>query len=132
MIELLDFRDTVLKHCSRLSEKEKSMFVGEYFPEDPLDPGLLARWKAENQELRDEKKDLIERVGENERELMIEQDRVEHLNHQIQELKTKSNVGNARQSTILRIGELQLVTDDMAMMSNSIDMLLANAEVVIP
>ena len=69
--------------------------------EDPLDPGLLAHWKSENQELKESQKELTEKAGELQHELEVEVDRVEHLNRQIEELKASSGKKVARKSMMV-------------------------------
>jgi len=131
MTDLLDFRDKVMAHASRLQETEDCMFLGEYEAEDPLDPGLLAHWKSENQELKENQKELTEKASELQQELEVEVDRVEHLNRQIEELKSKSDSKVARKSMMVRLGELEMLTDDVGQMNQSIETFIAHVESVV-
>merc|ERR1719245_682531 len=115
MTDLLDFRDVVLRHCDRLQNRDGSMFKGDFYPEDPLDPAPLALWKSQVVEMKEEKEELVNRVGEAEDELHREQDRVQDLNEELQKLKDSSGAKKniARPSMMMRIGDIQLVTDDV-------------------
>jgi hypothetical protein len=131
MTDLLEFRDKIMAHASRLQETPDCMFVGAYEAEDPLDPGLLAHWKSENQDLKETQKELTEKASELQQELEIEVDRVEHLNRQIEELKASSGKKVARKSMMVRLGELELMTEDVGQMNQSIETFIAHVESVV-
>jgi len=103
MLELVDFRDQVKQYCPQLKASPGSMFLGEFFSEDPMDISLAAHWKTENEMLKKELAETQDQLGNAQKEAQDALDKVDYLNNELQLMKEAQAKENARKNARTQI-----------------------------